>query len=228
LRQTNIERFNPSIREETMRERQRFIRLASLLVGVLAWMMMVFAAFAVEGDDPFGKPDTCRIAVEQDQKTGQGVIHVSVFNDENLAALTLPFSYGDGKSPVRCDSVRFRNTRSESFDMITANIDTVAQTVLIGLIADMTGRKPPMEKGDGAVATIYFTFPANQRFHDFVMDTTWVRPFNLLKFVTPDVKAVYPEFDNSQALLRGGIPIRAPEKPKEGEDPPEKKAEEKK
>lgn len=210
-----------------MRDRQRFIRPASLLVGALAWTMML-AAFASAEGDSFGKPDTCRIAVEQDQKTGQGVVYVSVFNDENLAALTLPFSYGDGKSPVRCDSVRFRNTRAASFDMKTANIDTVGQTVLIGLIADMTGTKPPMEKGDGAVATIYFTFPANQRFHDFVMDTTWVKPFNLLKFVTPDVKAVYPEFDNSQALIRGGIPMRPPEKPKEAENPPEKKAEEKK
>jgi hypothetical protein len=226
LRFTNIERFNPSTREEMMRDRQRFIRPASLLVGALAWMMM-FAAFASAENDPFGKPDTCRILVDQDQKTGQGVIHVSVFNDEDLAALTLPFSYGDGDSPVRCDSVRFRNTRTEFFDMRTASIDTVGQTVLIGLIADMTGKKPPMQKGDGEVAVIYFTFPANQRFHDFVMDTTMVKPFNLLKFVTPDVKAVYPEFDNSQALIRGGIPIRAPEKPKEGENPPEKKAEEK-
>jgi hypothetical protein len=211
-----------------MRDGQRFIRLASLLVIALAGMMMAIAAFAAEESDPFGKPDTCRIVVDQDQKTGQGVVHVSVFNDENLAALTLPFTYGDGSSPVRCDSVRFRNTRSESFDMITANIDTVAQTVLIGLIADMTGKKPSMGKGDGAVATIYFTFPANERFHDFVMDTTLIKPFNLLKFVTPDVKAVYPEFDNSQALIRGGIPIRAPEKPKQAENPPENKAAEKK
>jgi hypothetical protein len=210
-----------------MRDGQRFIRRASLLVGALAGMMM-FAAFAWAENDPFGKPDTCRIVVDQDQKTGRGMVHVSIFNDENLAALTLPFSYGDGKSPVRCDSVLFRDTRSAFFDMRTASIDTVRQTVLIGLIADMTGTKPPMEKGDGAVATIYFTFPANERFHDFVMDTTWVRPFNLLKFVTPDVKAVYPEFDNSQALIRGGIPIRAPEKPKQAENPPEKKAEEKK
>ena len=209
-----------------MRDRQRFIRLASS-VAALAWMILL-SSLAPAQESTFGKPDTCRIVVVQDQKTGQAVAHVSIFNDEDLAALTLPFRYGDGKSPVRCDSIRFRNTRSESFDMKTELTDTVGQTVLIGLIADMTGTKPPLGKGDGEVARIYLTFPANQRFNDFVMDTTWVKPFNLLKFVTPDVKGVYPEFDNSQALIRGGIPIRAPEKAKETEAPPKGKAEEKK
>jgi hypothetical protein len=127
----------------------------------------------------------------------------------------LAFRYGNGKSPVKCDSVRFWNTRSQFFDMRTERIDTVKQTVLIGLIADMSGNNPPMEKGDGEVARIYFTLPQGEKFQDFVMDTTWIRPFNVLKFVTPDVKGIYPEFDNSKATIRGGIPIPPPEEVKD-------------
>lgn len=213
-----------------MSERQRFIRRASVVMVALAWMIL-FSASTFAQEDEFGKPDTCRVVVVQDQKTGRAVAHVSVFNDEDVAALTLPFRYGDGSTPVRCDSVRFWNTRCQSFDMRTELIDTVKQTVLVGLIADMTGKKPPLEKGDGEVAKIYFTFSTSQRFQDFVMDTTWVKPFNVLKLVTPDVKGIYPAFDNSQALIRGGIPIRPPAKTAEeekAEAPPEGEKQDKK
>ena len=132
---------------------------------------------------------------------------VSVFNDEDLAAMTLAFRFGNGKTPIRCDSVSFRGTRTEDFAMKTQFVDTVLQTVLIGLISDMSGSKPPLEKGNGEVARMYFTFPKNQKFQDFFLDTTWIKPFNVLKFVTPNVKGIYPAFENSKALIRGGIPI---------------------
>lgn len=166
--------------------------------------------------DQFGKLDTCRITVFQEEKSNQVMASVSVFNDEELAAMTLPFRYGDGKSPLRCDSIKFWDTRTMLFDMKTDLIDTARQAVLIGLIADMSGQKPPMKKGDGEVAKIYFTIPKGAKFQDFYMDTTWVRPMNVLKFVTPEVKSIFPVFDNSRALIKGGIPL----------PPPEKKAEE--
>ena len=166
--------------------------------------------------DSFGKPDTCRIIVFQEENSNQVMASVSVFNDEELAAMTLTFRYGDGKSPIKCDSIEFRDTRTMFFDMKTELIDTVRQAVLMGLIADMSGQKPPMKKGDGEVARIYFTILKGTKFQDFYMDTTWVRPMNVLKFVTPEVKSIYPAFDNSKALIRGGIPLPPPkEKEKE-------------
>jgi hypothetical protein len=197
-----------------MREGQRFILRASVYVLAFAWMIL-FSTSVLAQVDEFGKVDTCRIVVVQDQKNGQAVAHVYVFNDEDLAALTLPFRYGDNTSPVKCDSVVFRNTRSEALGMKTELRDSTDQTVLIGIV-DFTGNVP-LVKGYGEVARIYFSFPANERFQDFVMDTTWIRPFNMLKFVTPDPQGIYPAFDNSQALIRGGIPIRAPEKATEEE-----------
>jgi hypothetical protein len=197
-----------------MRERQGLICWFLIPMSVRIWMIPC-AASAFTQSDSLGQPDTCRIVVVQDDSSHQAVAHVSIFNDEDLAAMTLAFRYGNGKSPVKCDSVRFWNTRSQFFDMRTERIDTVKQTVLIGLIADMSGNNPPMEKGDGEVARIYFTLPQGEKFQDFVMDTTWIRPFNVLKFVTPDVKGIYPEFDNSKATIRGGIPIPPPEEVKD-------------
>jgi hypothetical protein len=197
-----------------MRNRQRFIRLASTAAVALTWMIGCSSSTLVKENSP-AEPNMCRIVVVQDKNSSQAVAHVSVSNDVELAGMTLPFRYGNGQSPVRCDSIRFWETRSQSFEMKTGRIDTVEQTVLIGLIADMSGSKSPMEIGDGEVARIYFTFPKGEKFQDFVMDTTWIRPFNMLKFVTPDVEGIFPAFDNSKAMIKGGISIPPQEKLKD-------------
>jgi hypothetical protein len=196
--------------EELMRFRRPQVSATLALFAVLLYVVLCSSSSFAQRDE-FGKPDTCRIMVFQEEKSNQVMASVSVFNDEELAAMTLPFRYGDGKSPLRCDSIKFWDTRTMFFDMKTELIDTARQAVLIGLIADMSGQKPPMKKGDGEVAKIYFTIPKGAKFQDFYMDTTWVRPMNTLKFVTPDVRSIYPVFDNSGALIRGGIPLPPPE-----------------
>jgi hypothetical protein len=215
--------------EEVMKGTGPHIRVVTMIFAILLGMV-VGAASSSAQKDTFGEPDICRIVVMQDEKSNQVMASVSVLNDEELAALTLPFRYGNGKSPIKVDSVIFWKTRSEYFDMKTQLLDTVRQTILIGLIADMSGSRPPMKKGDGEVARIYFTIDKSKKFEDVLMDTTIVKPFNVLKFVTPDVKGVYPEFDNSQALIKGGIPmVSSKEEGKESkaEEPQEKKVEEK-
>ena len=192
-----------------MRFTRSLISATLAVLTVLLYVVLCASSSFAQRDD-FGKPDTCRIVVFQEEESNQVMASVSVFNDEELAAMTLPFRYGDGKSPLRCDSIKFWDTRTMFFDMKTELIDTVRQAVLIGLIADMSGQKPPMKKGDGEVAKIYFTIPKGAKFQDFYMDTTWVRPMNVLKFVTPDVKSVYPAFENSRALIKGGIPLPPP------------------
>lgn len=200
-----------------MRFRRPQISATLAVLAVLLYVVFYSSSSFAQRDE-FGKPDTCRIVVFQEEKSNQVMASVSVYNDEELAAMTLPFRYGDGKSPLRCDSIKFWDTRTMFFDMKTNLIDTARQAVLIGLIADMSGQRPPMKKGDGEVAKIYFTIPKGAKFQDFYMDTTWVRPMNVLKFVTPDVKSIYPAFDNSRALIKGGIPMPPPkEKAKETE-----------
>jgi hypothetical protein len=203
--------------EELMRFTRSLISATLAVFAVLIYVVLCSSSSFAQKDE-FGKPDTCRVIIFQEEKSNQVMASISVFNDQELAAMTLPFRYGDGKSPLRCDSIKFWDTRTMFFDMKTELIDTVRQAVLIGLIADMSGQKPPMKKGDGEVAKIYFTIPKGAKFQDFYMDTTWVKPMNVLKFVTPDVKSVYPAFDNSKALIRGGIPLPPPpEKQKETE-----------
>jgi len=199
-----------------MRHTHSFIRVTLAVAVALVWVIFYSSASFAQ-KDAFGKPDTCRIVVSQDEKSNQVTASIFVFNDEDLAAMTFPFHYGNGKTPIKCDSIRFWKTRTEYFSMKTELLDTLRQTVLIGLIADMSGKKPPLKKGDGEVARIYFTVAKNKKFQDFFMDTTLISPFNVLKFVTPDVKGIYPAFDNSKALIKGGIPLTTSEKKKETE-----------
>ncbi len=189
-----------------------------IVFGMALACVILCSSVSFAQRDIFGKPDTCRVAVFQDEKSNKAMVSVSVFNDEELAAMTIPFRFGNGTSPIRCDSVRFRRTRTDEFDMKTQLLDTTRQTVLIGLVADMSGNKAPLSKGDGEVARIYFTLPQNTKFQDVLIDTTWVKPYNILKFVTPDVKSIFPVFDNSRGLLRGGIPL-APSTEKKSETP---------
>jgi hypothetical protein len=171
-------------------------------------MMLVFSCFATAPRYQPPKPNTCRIVTFQEEGSSQVMASVSVANDEELAGLTLPFRYGDGDAPVTCDSIRFSDTRVEYFELKTQRIDTVEQVILLGLIPDFVGKKPPLERGYGEVARIYFTLKRGPRFQDYLLDTTTVRPFNKLKFVTSGVSGIYPAFDNQEALIRGGIPMR--------------------
>ena len=177
------------------------------LTIILATLFM-FACFATAPKYRPPKPNTCRIVTFQEEGSSQVMASVSVSNDQGLAGLTLPFRYGDGNSPIKCDSVSFSDTRVEYFELKTQRIDTVEQVILLGLIPDFVGKKPPLERGYGEVARIYFTIKRGPRFQDYLLDTTTIRPYNKLKFVGPEVSGIYPAFDNTEALIRGGIPMR--------------------
>ena len=204
-----------------------FARKGFALTIILTTMLMLSCFTTAPKYRPI-KPNTCRIVTFQEEGSSQVMASVSVSNDQGLAGLTLPFRYGDGDSPIACDSISFRDTRVEYFELKTQRIDTVEQVILLGLIPDFVGKKPPLEKGYGEVARIYFTIKRGPRFQNYLLDTTTVRPYNRLKFVGPGVSGIYPAFDNTEALIRGGIPMQprideeAKTEEKTGEKPSEK------
>ncbi len=191
--------------------------------AIILAAIFMFSCFATAPRYQPPKPNTCRIVTFQEEGSSQVMASVSVANDQELAGLTLPFRYGDGDAPVMCDSIRFSDTRVEYFELKTQRIDSVEQVVLIGLIPDFVGKKPPLERGYGEVARIYFTLKRGPRFQDYLLDTTTVRPFNKLKFVTTEVSGIYPAFDNKEAMISGGIPMRP--KVEEAAETEENKAE---
>ena len=152
--------------------------------------------------DKFGKPDTCRIVVEQDKKGNRAMATVTLFNDEKVAAMTVPLRFGDGKTPIYCDSVSFTKTRVDYFQLKSALIDSANQTVLIGLIADLSGKIPALDKGNGEVARVYFTWKKGAKAKGITLDTTFIRPSNVLKLVTENIKDIIPLWDNAKGEIK--------------------------
>jgi len=152
--------------------------------------------------DKFGKPDTCWITVEQAKIDHKAKATVSLFNDEKLAAMTIPLRFGDGKTPIYCDSVIFTKTRVDYFQLKSALIDSTNQTVLIGLIADLSGKVPALAEGKGEVAHMYFTMKKDAKLGGVTIDTTFINPSNTLKLVTENVKDIIPLWDNKMGQIK--------------------------
>jgi hypothetical protein len=55
--------------------------------------------------------------------------------------------------------------------MKNEGIDTLTQTMRIGFLADITGRKPPLEPGQGKLLTIYLSLKTEKPY-EVVLDTT--------------------------------------------------------
>lgn len=140
-----------------------------------------------------GKVDTCYI--EFTQKKDKVVAKVNIFNDQKLAGAAIPLKYGDGKAPLQVDSVSFLKTRVEGFAWKHGGfkentvLNDSLQAILIGLIANLGGSQLPLDKGNGAVAYVYFTLKTDKPYQ-VTLDTTSLPPNNTLLLVDPDAGVV--------------------------------------
>lgn len=132
------------------------------------------------------------IELEQLDSTHWDVL-VQMVNPGPVAAVTLPFRWGNGRAPYRIDSADYAGLRTEYFALKTYYVDSTKQTVLIGLISDMGAGFPPLEAGGGGIARLYFSSKRGAAAAPSI-DTTFIPPGNTLRIVTPDVKAIRPLF----------------------------------
>jgi len=174
-----------------------------LILSVALCLLVLFSSLVWGHDDKFGKPDTCRVTVVQKEKSNKVEAKVFLANDEDLAGLTVPLKFGGSKkSSLLCDSISYANTRVDYFSFKSGLIDTTGSALLIGLIADLSGKNPPLKPGSGQIATIYFTIKKGAKPAVVILDTCFVNPSNVLKLITPDVKEIVPVFDNKNAKIK--------------------------
>lgn len=106
----------------------------------------------------------------------------------------MPFRWLPRGGFYRLDSASYHDLRTEYFALKTFFPDSVAQTVLIGLISDLGTGLPPLAPGDGPIARLHFT-ALKESSRPLVVDTTFIRPHNILQLVTPDVSSIHPAFE---------------------------------
>lgn len=153
-----------------------------------------------------GKPDTC--SIELSQKNNKIIAKVNISNDQVLAGAVIPLKYGNGKEPLQVDSVSFAKTRSQDFawkhartnDSVVVN-DSL-QAIQISLIPNLGGPQPPLEKGKGTVAYIYFTLKTDKPYQ-VQIDTTHLPPNNTLMLVDPEAQVVPLSFKKGSFKANG-------------------------
>ncbi len=81
-------------------------------------------------------------------------VPLQISNLDGLTALDIPLSFSEG---VTLKEVSFKGTRVEYFDLKVASIDNEKNTVLIGLLPQMSStEKADLKAGTGAIANLTF------------------------------------------------------------------------
>jgi len=172
----------------------------TILVAVLVAPSLIFAAsahkFAV------GK------AIASPVNSNEIVVPLVVTNEANLTAMDIPLSFNEG---VTLKEVNFENVRTSYFDLKIANINNEDNTVIIGLLPQMSAAaKPDLEAGTGPVANLVFTIDdpsvTEVNLEAFEMEN----PGHALMFVYHDFSSgtvnqftQYPEFEPVTVSLAG-------------------------
>jgi hypothetical protein len=165
----------------------------ALVVALVLSASVVSAGELQRPYDEFGRVDAVILQV---QHTGgdQWVAMVDLENDENIAALTIPLRWRPKGGFFRLDSASYHGLRTEHFALKTFFPDTTRQTILIGLISDLGTGLPPLPPGQGPIARVHFT-ALGESVKPLDVDTTFIRPHNVLQMVTPDVSSILPVFE---------------------------------
>ncbi len=169
---------------------------ASLIIAVVI-IGLCHRVEAGEPQDKFGKPDKVTVEIAPQPTVGQWALGVFLENDEELAAITVPLSFGEHLGQFKLDSVIFSNTRTSYFGLQTTNNYDTLNSVLIGLLYTLGGNEPPLEPGSGPVAWLFLTSleKTDTPPQPPVIDSTFFPPFNRLELVTPSAEPIKPIFE---------------------------------
>jgi hypothetical protein len=161
--------------------------LLTLVISILALSIMA------QVDDKFGAIDT--IFAEPYQINARNwAINVSMFNDEEIVAISVPLTFSAGTNRVVADSTIFAGGRAEQFRVKYAVPDTASQTLTIGLLADIGVSVPPIAPGKGRIATIFISSLDAKDIVTLKVDSTTTPPSNSLLLVKPPAESITPYF----------------------------------
>lgn len=122
-----------------------------------------------------------KIWIELNQVSENKVVaDVYVENDQPVAGGQIPLRYGNGKSPVDVDSVVFDAVRAGKFDVKNDGIDSASQILRLGFLADISGRKSPLQASKGKLISIYFNIKSEEPYQVQVDTLTLSGGYSLL------------------------------------------------
>ncbi len=159
-----------------------------------ATLILALAFNVIAQDDKFGEvTDTVYFEPYQiDAKNW--AVNISLFNDEEIMAMSIPMTFSSSKTRLVADSTIFKGGIVEQFRVKQARVDTATQCLTIGLINDVGVSVPPIPPGHGRVATVFVSSLDDKEIKSLYVDTTTTPPGNNLQLVTPPSNGIIPAF----------------------------------
>ncbi len=196
--------------------------MTSKRIALFGMILLITLAgsLAAQQEDKFGVVDTIIVEPYQINARNWG-INVSMVNDEEIVAISVPLNFTSGQNRLVADSTIFAGGRAESFRVKFARPDTSTQCVTIGLIADVGISVPPIAAGKGRIATIFVSSLDKKDIDGIKVDTTTTPPGNSLLLVTPPSEGIYPALSIKAAGKEPPKEVKKEEKKTEA--PAEKK-----
>jgi hypothetical protein len=156
------------------------------LLSLLAVAAMAQAQKEAEApaEDPVSIADTVSVSVHKAAGERQYRLDFFVVNTEPVAGMPTPVRVSSEKAQLVFDSVSFVDGRVEYFQLKTQNADPDNQTLLIGLIADLSGSKPPLAPGRGNAFSVFYTADKAIEAADVSVEPVLLPPANKMEFNT--------------------------------------------
>jgi hypothetical protein len=180
------------------------LALMMLLPTMLLAVDKDVAAAISMADNDGNAPDTLLVERITAEKGAGVALKIQFFNDEELAALTIPLSVkGTGYS---IDSVSFAGSRVEYLSMRPVTIKENKKEVVFGAIV-MTEDYIPV--GRGLMATLFLS-PTGENSEPITIDTTTIGPATVL-FTRTSSASFVPHFVSGEVSPEMASGDKAPE-----------------
>lgn len=138
------------------------------------------------------QPDSLFVGQAQIDRGGSASIKIDFFNDQELAALTMPFKVvGDG---IKIDSVSFAGSRVEYLKTRPVTIGKDRRHIVFGAICMLEEYIPV---GRGLMATLYISAVDSSKTGSYVIDTTTIGPATVL-FTKTNSTSFVPRFTSGK------------------------------
>jgi len=194
-----VERYHA---ETTNHSRKGYV-MRNVLMVFLALLLVPAVVTAMDADK--------LIITKMAPSSSELIISLEVVNNTGLTALDIPLEFTEG---AILDKVEFMD-RVKGFEFQVANIDNDNHQVVIGLVSMVTGDRPDLAAGEGAIANLHFRL--NGRTSELEISPIELEnPSHELAFYSndystgvPELKVVHPEVVNASY---SGSSIAVPEK----------------
>jgi hypothetical protein len=151
---------------------------------LFCFTLLLPALLIADPIDNFGVNDTLYAKILKINSNSWSIV-ISITNDENITAFSIPLKVTSGSTKIIADSAIFKGGRAENFPYKGFRPDDSGVT--LGLIANI-GSRITIPPGSGKIVTLYFSSLNNTPIEFLDVDTTTTYPNNKLMVIADRIQ----------------------------------------